>query len=395
MLKRILEPKEFPFYDYKRYSFSLGLETSEGVWVSGHSASRHSPEVGDMVVEGDLVEQTRTAFAKIAAVLTAAGLDLGQVVRTVEYVREDALADYPRLADLRRELFGDQPPVTNVIPVQSLLRPTGLIEIEAFAYPGPSDLIPIDPPIDGLHRAIARRAGNRLYLSTQLPTAPGGASAAAPGDLIAQTRRIYEQTTPILEAAGLGWDAIIKTVEFVTRPALPRYKESGAIRRDFLAPRYPVATGLLAGRLPLDGALIQIDFIASYEPKEGVNPGWARYHKLTYDAGVKTGKLLVLSGQGSLDLHTEQIVYPNDIVAQTRHIYANILDVLKAAGAGPEHLVKTVEYIAAPALPRYRETAAIRKELFPLPYPAATGVVVEQILWPEMWIEIDAWAVLP
>ena len=43
----------------------------------------------------------------------------------------------------------------------------------------------------------------------------------------------------------------------------------------------------------------------------------------------------------------------------------------------------------------YRETAAVRKEIFPAPYPAATGVVVEALLYPELEIEIDAWAVLP
>ena len=398
MPKRVLEPEHFPFFDYKRYSFSMGLETDEGIWLSGHTAARHSPEVGDMVVEGDIVAQSRLAYEKIGAVLAAAGRGLRDIARTVEYVKADALDEYARTAALRRELFGDQPPVVNVIPVNRLLRPTASIEIEAFASSKPSRLIETAQPIDSLHRARARRVGDLLYVTTQLPVTSdevGAPAVVAAGDLLGQTRRIYENTGEILGAAGLGWNSVIKTVEFVLRPALPRYKESGAVRREFLGPRFPVATGILAQRLPVPDALIQVDFVASYLPKRGVNPGWARYSKLTYEAGVRTGNLLVCSGQGSIDLRTEQIVYPNDIVAQTRHVYGNILKVVEAAGGGPENVVKTVEYITPAALPRYRETAALRQEIFPAPYPAATGVVVEALLYPELEIEIDAWVVLP
>ena len=190
MPKRVLEPEHFTYFYYRRYSFSMGIETPEGIWLSGHTAARHSSEVGDMVVEGDLVAQSRLAYEKIGAILTAAGLGLRDIARTVEYVKADALEEYARTAELRRELFGDNPPVVSVIPVNRLLRPTALIEIEAFASPKPGSLIETAQTIDTLHRAQARRVGDLLYVTTQLPVQPGTQEVVGPGDLIAQTRQI-------------------------------------------------------------------------------------------------------------------------------------------------------------------------------------------------------------
>lgn len=394
MLKRKLEPEYFPFFEYKRYSFSLGLEVSEGVWLSGHSASRYSPAEKTMVVTGDLVEQTRFAYTKIEAILKDAGLGLRDIVRSVDYVTTSAIDDYPQLAELRRELFGDNPPVTYTVPVRNLLRPTALIEIEVVANKEGSTLIELDPPIDALHRARARRVGDTLYISSQLPYKPGTDEIVAPGDLLAQTTQIYENTGQILKAAGLGWENVVKTNEYFPREALTAYKATGRVRKGYLQAPYPGAAGIIMPRLAHPDALMQVDFVASYQPKQVANPGWARYQKLTYSPGVKAGNLLYLSGQAALDPETERAVHAGDVVEQTRHTYAGILKVVEAAGLKPENVVKTIEYVTPDAIPRYRETAEVRKEFFTEPYPSATGVICEGLLRPEFLIEIDAWAVV-
>ena len=53
---------------------------------------------------------------------------------------------------------------------------------------------------------------------------------------------------------------------------------------------------------------------------------------------------------------------------------------------------KTVDYIVT--TDGYRETAEVRREMFPRGFPAATGVVVKGLLRPGALIEIDAIAVL-
>lgn len=395
MVIRALEPTHFPFFDYKRYSFSLGLEAPEGVWLSGHSASRFAADHGDVVVTGDIVDQSRVAYEKITAILAAAGLSLGNVVRTVDYVTVEGIADYPRTADLRRELFGAQPPVTSTVVVKRLLRPTALIEIEVVASHGGSTPIDAGVPVDDMHRAVARRVGDLVYIAALLPLRPGTAEVGAPGDIAGQTRQVYESAGELLRAAGLGWENVVKTVEFLSPAGLPRYKETAGIRREFLAPRYPAATGIIMPRLANPEALIQVDFIASRQPVEVINPGWAHYDKLTYSPAIKAGNLLFFAGHGATNPETNASEHPGDIVAQTRYIYHSLMQVLRAAGAGPEAMVKTVEFVTSAALSRYRETADVRREVFRRPYPAATGIVCEQLLRPEMMIEVDALAVLP
>ena len=62
--------------------------------------------------------------------------------------------------------------------------------------------------------------------------------------------------------------------------------------------------------------------------------------------------------------------------------------------ASPDNLVKTIEYITPDALQGYRGVGALRAELLAKPYPAATGVICEALLRPEMLIEVDPFAVL-
>jgi enamine deaminase RidA (YjgF/YER057c/UK114 family) len=141
-------------------------------------------------------------------------------------------------------------------------------------------------------------------------------------------------------------------------------------------------------------ALIQYDFIASRDTPVAVNPGWTRYQKLTYSPAVKAGKLLFMSGQAALDPETERMLFDGDIVAQAEYTYQNIIKVLEAAGAGPQHLVKTIEYVTPAGLARYRDVAAVRARLLREPFPASTGLICEALLRPEMQIEIDPFAIL-
>jgi len=147
-------------------------------------------------------------------------------------------------------------------------------------------------------------------------------------------------------------------------------------------------------RLMHPEALIQYDFIAVRDVPKVINPGWARYQKLTYSPAVLAGKLLFMSGQGALDPATERVLFENDVVAQAEYTYENVLKVMAAAGGGPQHLIKTVEYVTPAALERYRGVAGVRSKLLREPWPTSTGLVCEALLRPQMLIEVDPFAIL-
>ena len=372
-----IQPARFPWFDYSRYSFSLGLSTPAGTYLSGHTASEYDAQANRIVVRGAMTDQVRTAWAKIGAILEAADLGYGDVVRIVEYVRPEGIERYAEAAAVRAEVFQGHAPVVNTVPVRSLLRPEALIEIEVTAST----------------RAVPAGSSGVVFLPTVQPVDDRG-NIIGSGDVVAQTRAIFERAGRLLAALGLGFDRVVKTLDYITPAALSTYKGTGRVRKEHLGPVYPGAAGILMPRLAHPEALIQYDFIATRDTPAAVNPGWTRYQKLTYSPAVRAGSLLFMSGQGSLDPATERVVFEDDVVAQAEYTYGNILKVLAAAGGGPQHLAKTIEYVTPAALPRYREVARVREKLLRQPFPASTGLVCEALLRPEMKIEIDPFAVL-
>lgn len=367
-----LKPVRFPWFDYSRYSFSLGLKGASGAYLSGHTASHYDPDAKRIVVRGSMTEQVRTAYAKIGAILEAGGLSFADITRVVEYMRPEGIERHAEAVAVREQLLGGNRRLTvNTVPVKSLLRPEAFIEVEATAATSP----------------------DVVYLPTVQPLDEQGNIIGA-GDVVAQTQAIFERAQRMLTALGLGFDRVVKTLDYITPAALAAYKGTGKIRRQYLGPVYPAAAGIIMPRLLHPQALIQYDFIASREAPVAVNPGWTRYQKLTYSPAVRAGKLLFMSGQGSLDPATERVVFDGDIAAQAEYTYGNILKVLEAAGGGPQNLVKTIEYVTPAALARYREVAGVRAKLLREPFPASTGLVCEALLRPEMLIEIDPFAIL-
>ena len=85
------------------------------------------------VTEGDVAAQTQVAYEKAAVVLSAAGLSMGHVVKTVDYTVPTALESYRATADVRRGFFESGYPVATGVVVNRLLRPEWLIQIDFTA----------------------------------------------------------------------------------------------------------------------------------------------------------------------------------------------------------------------------------------------------------------------
>ncbi len=382
-----IKPKHFPWFDYTRYSFSLGVRAGDRVYLSGHTASEFDPALRRIVVKGGMTEQVRTAYQKIAAILDGAGMTLNDVVRVVEYIKPEGIDRYAEVEAVREAVFGPHRPAVNTVPVRALLRPEAFIEIEITA----GDVGAASHLGSGM--PVARDSSGVVFLPTVLPTDHQGNIIGA-GDVAAQARAIFEKAQRMLGACGLGFNRVVKTVDYITPAALANYKLTGRVRKEFLGPVYPGAAGILMPRLCHPEALIQYDFIATRDEPVAINPGWDRYKKLTYSPGVKAGKLLFLSGQGSLDPATERVLHEGDVVAQADYTYRNVLKVIEAAGGSVRNLVKTIEYVTPNGLAHYRDVASVRTKLMAEPYPASTGLVCEALLRPEMQIEVDPFAVM-
>jgi 2-iminobutanoate/2-iminopropanoate deaminase len=121
-----------------------------------------------------------------------------------------------------------------------------------------------------------------------------------------------------------------------------------------------------------------------------VRPSWPWRFGRTYSPAVLAGDLLLISGIDARDDLTGQLT-AGTMVEQCEVIYRKLGQVLAAAGLGFESVVKTTDYIVDTE--GYARTAEIRRRYLGPDFPAATGVVVKQLLGRGALIEIDAIAV--
>ena len=115
-----------------------------------------------------------------------------------------------------------------------------------------------------------------------------------------------------------------------------------------------------------------------------------------YANGVMARGTMIFVG-GQIGWNAQQQFESDDFIVQTRQALQNILAVLQAGGAGPEHMVRMtwyvvdrVEYVA-----RLKELGAAYREVMGKHFPAMTCVEVSALVEERARIEIEVTAVLP
>ena len=110
-----------------------------------------------------------------------------------------------------------------------------------------------------------------------------------------------------------------------------------------------------------------------------------------YSPAIRAGNLLFISGQVPFDPATGALV-GGDIATQTEQVMRNVGALLKAAGAGFEHVVRTTVFLAD-----LNDFAAMNETYakFVVDPPPARATVQVARLPRDARIEIDAIAVIP
>lgn len=111
------------------YNISQGFVVGDQIHLSGQAAI--DPETGEIVGEGDFVAQARKTFENIETVLRAARSSLDQVVKVTIYMTD--MSHFPKVVELREEVFGEPYPADTIVEVQSLALPELMIEVDAMA----------------------------------------------------------------------------------------------------------------------------------------------------------------------------------------------------------------------------------------------------------------------
>jgi enamine deaminase RidA (YjgF/YER057c/UK114 family) len=111
---------------------------------------------------------------------------------------------------------------------------------------------------------------------------------------------------------------------------------------------------------------------------------------------VAKGRIITLAGQIGWDPHTRQIVSA-DFVAQVRKALENILEVLRATGAGTHEIVRLTWFITDKQtyVARQREIGDAYRAVMGKHFPAMSVVIVSALVEDRAKVEIEATAVLP
>ncbi len=123
-------------------------------------------------------------------------------------------------------------------------------------------------------------------------------------------------------------------------------------------------------------------------------PDWAE--PKGYANGIMARGALIFVG-GQIGWNAAQQFESDDFIAQTRQALINIAAVLKAGGAGPEHMVRMTWYVKdrVEYSARLKELGSVYREVMGKNFPAMTCVEVSGLVEDRARIEIEVTAVLP
>ena len=117
-----------------------------------------------------------------------------------------------------------------------------------------------------------------------------------------------------------------------------------------------------------------------------ISSGSSFEQRYGYSRAVVYGDEVHISGTTGYDYAA--MTMPADVAEQTRNIYSTFAAVLRQAGGGLADIVRLRTFVTDAA---YCEAALkVQGEIFAAIRPAATIVVVQALLTPEMKVEVEA-----
>lgn len=109
---------------------------SQGVLTEGAGRWLHIAGQVGVAPDGELAQgfeaQAHAAWRNIMAMLRAAEMDAGDLVKVVTYLTD--AAHVPLLGPVRMGYMGQARPASTLIVAQALARPEWLVEVEAVAF---------------------------------------------------------------------------------------------------------------------------------------------------------------------------------------------------------------------------------------------------------------------
>jgi 2-iminobutanoate/2-iminopropanoate deaminase len=113
----------------------------------------------------------------------------------------------------------------------------------------------LTPPVGPFSQAI--KVGGFIYFSGQVGQDPTTGKLVA-GGLVAETERVFQNLSAVLEAAGKSFDDVVRAGVYLT--SMSDYVALNGIYAKHFRQPFPARTAIAVAALPL-GACVEIDLV--------------------------------------------------------------------------------------------------------------------------------------
>jgi len=365
---------------------------------------------GSAAHPGDLHGQIAGAMVNVSSVLAQVGASTDSLVKLLCFYVSDGSVDE---ASVLGSIAAALPPgvrlAITAIPVPYAVLPGVLVEIEGYAMAGPdgqplprrcartSSPAPASPLF-----VSAVRCGKMIFVSGQSPI-NGDNRIVMPGRIVDQTRHVMPLIARTLADLGASLqDAVKLNRWYVGHGTVDDFEPAALACASFFREPGPAATGIPIPVLARAGQQIKIELVAMLGEDDQPLPRryswpdslWDWHVHLPYKHGLECAGMIFLGGQVALDKHGTA-VSPKDLHAQTQIAMTHIGSILRDLGADYGDTCKlTTMYESSGAVEVLVGMTRVAQSFFSADPPAATSVALPKLAYPDMVIEIDAFAMM-
>jgi enamine deaminase RidA (YjgF/YER057c/UK114 family) len=355
---------------------------------------------GNVNHPGDRLRQADACMRHVAAVLDTLGGRVEEIVKLNVFYAAGTLGDESELVRrIRTHVRAEPPPVISLVALPRLAYAGMAVTIDAVAIDGKESRTRAVP---GAQFSEGLRCGELIFVAAQTAKDANGKMRHF-DDIAAQAQLTIDNIARVLDAMGADLDDVVKlNTWYVGFGTDEDWRRAARIRSEAFRYPGPGATGVPAPERYPDGGLIRQECWAMRALDGARLPwslSWPKGHwdwpmRVTFQQGVKVGKLIFLGGQYACDVKGFAQA-PGEREAQTRITMEFIRAVLAGFGATMDDLVKTTCFYKSDGTPEaLHANLAIRSDWFFDPACAQTSVPLMTMGLEGLMLEIEGIAVL-
>ncbi|HWK34312.1 MAG TPA: RidA family protein [Hyphomicrobium sp.] len=326
------------------------------MWIAGQYDGNGQ---GGIANPGRVLEQTDTAMNKIARAVESLGGRAEDIVKLVVFhTVADAGGEQELLRRIRSHIKSDVPPVISLVALPQLWHPDMAVLIKAVAIDNADGKAPRRAGNPAKHWGWPHggefsqglRCGEFVFVSAQSSKDSTGALQHE-GDIVSQAKLTIRNIAEVLGSLGCDLDDVVKlNTWYLGQGTDADWRRAAEVRSTAFRFPGPGATGVPVPNLYPDGAMIRQECMALRGP-EGRLPralSWPLGHwdwpmRVSFQQGIRVGRLVVLGGQYSMD-ERGLVVDDENMPRQTDNTLEFIRRILDGFGVRMQDLVEVTGF---------------------------------------------------